>query len=68
MYSHRTLGIKLVSDKMFLKLEQRDINYLSSLSWDDLTYHLENKFGVKFRENFIDHLADTLEELMGKGK
>ena len=56
-------AIKLVSEKMFLKIQQKEMDYLSSMQWKDLMIYLQNKYGEDFRRNFMEYLIDVLKKL-----
>jgi len=64
IYSKRRSSIQQVGKKMFLSLDERETDYLTSLKWDELQNHLENKYGSEFQNNFIERLVDILTNEM----
>lgn len=62
IYSKKRSSIQQVGEKMFLNLEESEIEYLTSLQWDDLESHLEKKYGNQFKENFIERLCYVLKK------
>jgi hypothetical protein len=60
LFSERTANINRVAEKMFLDLESREVKILSSMEWDDLIYHLQNKYGESFASIFEEILIDVL--------
>ncbi len=64
IYSKRRSSITQVAQKMFLDLDDRQTDYLTSLKWDDLLIYLEGKYGEEFKENFLERLVDVLTKEM----
>ena len=62
IYSQRVSVIKRASEKMFLKFEQREIDFLSILEWDDLMNHLEIRYGQSFQDIFAELLVGVLKD------
>jgi len=59
LFSERTANINKVAQQMFLDLESREVQILSSMEWDDLMYHLQNKYGESFQSIFEEILIDV---------
>ena len=65
---NRELAINLVSERMSLKLEQKEIDFFTSLELDELMIYLQSKYGENFRKNFMKHLIQVLRKIAKERK
>ena len=43
-------------------LDPKEIKYIAILDWDSLMIYLEKKYGVEFREQYKEHIKNSLQQ------
>jgi len=43
-------------------LDPQEVRYIATLDWDPLMIYLEKKYGVEFREQFKEHIKNSLQK------
>jgi hypothetical protein len=66
--SKQSLMLKQVFEKIFLQIDEREIDYLTRLQWDDLVSYVKKEYGEKFAEKFTDNLLCLITKEIEKEK
>ncbi len=45
-----------------VRLDPNEIEYCSTLEWDELMTYLKNKYGIQFQEQFKEQMQSTMEK------
>jgi len=48
----------------FRKLSPEELQYISTLDWNELMIHLERKFGVEYKNQMEKNLVKVIEKRM----
>jgi len=46
----------------FFKLPKKELDYISTLEWDQLMEYLENKYGVEYRDEMKKRLGNVIRK------
>jgi hypothetical protein len=52
----------------FSHLDPREIEYMSTLDWKSLLIYLEKKYGIEFKEEFIEKLKNKIQNQIDETK
>ena len=58
--------IKQTFEKIFLEIDEKEIDHLTTLEFDELVSNIENEYGKKFSEKFSDNLLCLITKEMQK--
>ncbi len=48
----------------FSELDPKEVEYISTLEWEPLMIYLEKKYGIEFKEEFVNELKNKIQNQM----
>jgi hypothetical protein len=48
----------------FSELDPKEVEYISTLEWEPLMIYLEKKYGIEFKEEFVNKLKNKIQNQM----